>query len=92
MAARRGFRAMHVRVRLFATYREVSGTRQLTWSGRDGATLGHLVDDLITKFPRLEGYRDTMLLAVNHAFVDPSVRLREGDEVALMPPVSGGIP
>jgi molybdopterin synthase catalytic subunit len=81
---------MRVRVRLFATYRELSGVRQLTWSGKEGATVGQLVEDIVRRFPRLEGYRETMLLAVNEAFADPSTRLRDGDDVALMPPVSGG--
>lgn len=85
------FVTMQVRVRLFATYREISGARQFSWSIREGATLGELVEDLVKRFPRLSESRDTMLLAVNHAFADSSLRLREGDEVALMPPVSGGV-
>lgn len=81
---------MRVRVRLFATYREIVGAGQLTWSAKDGTTAGELVDQVLSKYPRLDGYRGTMLVAVNESFASPEVSLHEGDEVALMPPVSGG--
>jgi molybdopterin converting factor subunit 1 len=81
---------MQIRLRLFATYREIVGSRQLAWSVRDGTTAGELVDQVLAKYPRLRAHRDTMLVAVNESFATPDVGLQEGDEVALMPPVSGG--
>ena len=81
---------MHVTVRLFATYREIVGSKELQVRLSDGATLRALLDSLYVNHPRLKGYEETMLLAVNHEFAEPASRLREGDEVALMPPVSGG--
>jgi molybdopterin synthase catalytic subunit len=81
---------MQVTVRLFATYREIVGSKELEVRLSDGATLRALLDALYTDHPRLKGYEETMLLAVNHEFAEPAARLREGDEVALMPPVSGG--
>jgi molybdopterin synthase catalytic subunit len=81
---------MHVRLRLFATYREIVGSRQISWPLQDGATAGDLVDQVLAKYPRLRAHRDSMLVAVNEAFTAPDVSLQEGDEVALMPPVSGG--
>ncbi|HII40954.1 MAG TPA: MoaD/ThiS family protein, partial [Thermoplasmata archaeon] len=41
-------------------------------------------------YPRLAPHRKTLKVAVNQAFADPGVVLRDGDEVALLPPVSGG--
>ncbi len=81
---------MQVRVRFFATYREIVGSRQVTWTAHDGTTAGELVEQLLTKYPRLDGHRAAMLVAVNQSFASPDVALRDGDEVALMPPVSGG--
>jgi len=81
---------MHVTVRLFATYREIVGSKELEVRLSDGATLRALLNALYRDHPRLKGYEETMLLAVNHEFAEPAARLREGDEVALMPPVSGG--
>ena len=81
---------VRVQVRLFATYREIVGAAQLTWSAKEGTTAGGLVDQVLAKYPRLGGHRETMLVAVNQSFASSEVTLHEGDEVALMPPVSGG--
>ena len=81
---------MQIQVRLFATYREIVGEGQLAWMLQDGTTVGQLVDAMLAKYPRLVGHGRSMLLAVNHEVVRPDVVLREGDEVALLPPVSGG--
>ncbi|TLZ92043.1 MAG: molybdopterin converting factor subunit 1 [Methanobacteriota archaeon] len=81
---------MQIRLRLFATYREIVGSRGLTWSARDGITLRELVDGIVAKYPRLADHRGSMLLAVNEDIVSAERVLTDGDEVALLPPVSGG--
>jgi len=81
---------MQVTVKLFATYREIAGSKELTLRLGNGATIRALLDSVYAKVPRLKGFEETMLVAVNHEFAEPSTRLQEGDEVALMPPVSGG--
>jgi MoaE-MoaD fusion protein len=81
---------MRIQVRFFAAYREIVGSRSVSWSAHAGLTLEELVDGVMEKYPKLAGHRDTMLLAVNHAFVGSERVLKEGDEVALLPPVSGG--
>jgi len=81
---------MQIQVRLFATYREIVGEGQLAWTFRDGTTVGQLVQAVLAKYPRLLGHEKSMVLAVNHEVVRLDVVLREGDEVALLPPVSGG--
>lgn len=81
---------MRLRVRFFAAYREIVGARELAWTAEAGETLEGLVGSLVRTYPKLAGHRDTMLLAVNQSFAPPDTVLREGDEVAVMPPVSGG--
>ncbi|HKW43261.1 MAG TPA: molybdopterin converting factor subunit 1 [Thermoplasmata archaeon] len=81
---------MHVRVRLFATFREIVGEPRLAWTAKDGATLAALVEAIVARYPDLARHRDGMLLAVNATFASPETVLRDNDEVALMPPVSGG--
>jgi len=81
---------VQIRLRLFATYREIVGSRGLTWSARDGITLRELVDGIVAKYPRLADHRGSMLLAVNEDIVSAERVLTDGDEVALLPPVSGG--
>ena len=83
---------MRVEVRFFATYRVIVGEPMLSWKLREGARLEDLVDSIVDAYPRLAGHRDTMLLAVNLAYANPPAQLHDGDEVALMPPVSGGRP
>jgi len=82
---------MRVRVKLFASFREMAGRRETPWTLREGATVADLLAALLERYPSLRGHRETMLLAVNHTFAEPSAILREGDEVAIMPPVSGGL-
>jgi len=81
---------MRLRVRLFATYREIVGTGDLAWTSKEGERLADFLASFLGAHPRLAPHRDTMLLAVNHAFASPEAVLHDGDEVALLPPVSGG--
>jgi len=76
---------MHVRVRLFAGLRERAGAAEVDLELPDGA----LVSDALDQMRALtEGIR--VVMAVNHEYAEPETRLHGGDEVALIPPVSGG--
>ncbi len=81
---------MRLRVRLFSTYREIVGSKDVVWTAEPGTTLAQFQDAFLRRHPRLASHRDTMMLAVNQTFAEPSTVLRDGDEVALLPPVSGG--
>src|SRR5437879_12561181 len=54
-----GNASMQIPVRLFATYREIVGSRGFTWSSRDGLSLRDLVAGVVAKYPRLAGHGDT---------------------------------
>jgi molybdopterin synthase catalytic subunit len=76
---------MNVRVRLFAVLRERAGTRELELELPDGARVRDAlaaVGDLAAGMP--------LLMAVNREYADEDVLLRADDELALIPPVSGG--
>ncbi len=81
---------MRLRVRLFATYREIVGGDDVPWTAEPGTTLGEFLDAFLRGHPRLVPHRGSMMLAVNQAFAEPSTILQDGDEIALLPPVSGG--
>ncbi len=81
---------MRLRVLLFATFREIVGESEVPWSAEPGTTVGPFLDAFLRAHPGLAPHRGSMKVAVNLAFVDPSAELRDGDEVALLPPVSGG--
>ncbi|WP_243321454.1 MoaD/ThiS family protein [Geothrix sp. SG200] len=72
-----------ITVKCFARYRALLGFSDLSLPAP--STLGDLLAD-----PRFAALPKDALLAVNQSFADRSTVLADGDEVALMPPVSGG--
>ena len=74
-----------IHLRTFARYRERLGFTELELALPEPATLAALLAD-----PRLAELPAEALFAVNQAFVSREAPLCDGDEVALMPPVSGG--
>lgn len=81
---------MQVTVRLFAALAEAAGTRTLTLDLPDGATASSVRGMIAAEFPRVSGLCDRSAFAVNAEYVTADAALSEGDEVALIPPVSGG--
>jgi molybdopterin synthase catalytic subunit len=82
--------AIEVAVRLFAMQRETAGTRRLEVVLRDGATVDDAWTALVDLHPALAPGRPTVRFAVNGAYADADTVLTDGDEVACIPPVSGG--
>ena len=76
---------MRIVVRLFAGLRERAGTAERTLELADGSTTAHVWKEL-----DLGDEPDGLLYAVNREYAPRDRRLAEGDEVALIPPVSGG--
>ena len=82
--------ALRYRVKLFASLKEQTGLAH--WECPSGAQLrgSELLHLFFTAFPTLDDLRKTTRLAVNQAFCTDDPLLAEGDEIALIPPVSGG--
>ena len=81
---------MQVRVRFFAIIRERAGTDQLMLDLPDGATVASAIATLREKFPAVADYLPRAAVAVNQSYVKPESVLHDGDELAVIPPVSGG--
>jgi molybdopterin converting factor subunit 1 len=81
---------MKITVKLFARLRELTGTSSLEWQVAENATIADLLQNLQAEYPRLAEAVSRTAISVNREFADPQTRLREGDEVAIFPPVSGG--
>ncbi len=81
---------MQITVRYFAAHRDITGCAEEQIELLEGATVGGLWEQLTTRYPRLVGYTGRLLYAVNQEFSQLSTQLNEGDEVAFIPPVSGG--
>jgi MoaE-MoaD fusion protein len=79
-----------VHVRLFAIQRELAGTREVTLELPDGADVEGAWTALAERFPVLAPGRASLRFARNGDYADPATALADGDEVAMIPPVSGG--
>jgi molybdopterin synthase catalytic subunit len=83
---------MRVHLRYFAIIRETLGRAGETREVEEGATAGSLYDALSAEAPRLAGMKRSVMLMVNQEYVSDDQVLGDGDELALIPPVSGGAP
>ena len=81
---------VRVRVRLFAIQRELAGTRFVELDLAEGDTVADGWDALVARFPVLAPGRDSVRFARNSDYADPAEPLADGDELAVIPPVSGG--
>jgi molybdopterin converting factor subunit 1 len=81
---------MTVTVRLFARARDLAGADALSVELPAGATAADLRRRLAAQCPRLAPLLERSALAVDDEFADEDQPLREGSEIALLPPVSGG--
>ena len=77
-------------MRVFAALREVVGKDELELDLPDGATVESLWKQMVADDERLAPYAASLQFAVNHDFVPLETELNPDDEVAFLPPVSGG--
>ncbi len=79
-----------VRVKLFASYKEKAGMSDLEISLTDGATVSDAARELLRLHPAISGDSSRLMTAVNEEYQEHDYPLSENDEVAFIPPVSGG--
>ena len=82
--------SIRVHVRLFAMQRELAGARGLDLSLPTGATIEDAWTEVVRLHPTLAPGRPALRFARNGAYAPPETLLGDGDEVAMIPPVSGG--
>ena len=81
---------MRVTVRLFARLRDLVGTGELAREAAAGATVRSVWDALVADYPAIAPYAESMSCAVNADYARMTTAVAEGDEIAFLPPVSGG--
>lgn len=81
---------MRLKVRFFASHREAVGKERLPIELPEGSTVQQLFDRLVKEHPDMGGLEEHTLVAVNQDQVGRDRVLKDGDEVALYPPVGGG--
>jgi molybdopterin synthase sulfur carrier subunit len=81
---------MSIRILFFASLADIAGTRETSLEASEVTDVISIFNRFAKDFPALETYRSSVLLALNSEFARPSSPVRDGDEVAFFPPVSGG--
>ena len=81
---------MDITVRFFALYRERAGRSVITLEMPEGATVADLTAEVRRQFPMLAPPQVKIVVAVNADYAEADLVLQPGDDVCLIPPVSGG--
>ncbi|NJK29805.1 MAG: MoaD/ThiS family protein [Acaryochloris sp. RU_4_1] len=82
--------AIKITIKLFAAYQDVIGLPELTLELPPGSTVGQVGEYVWTQYPVLASLKSVTHFGVNLNFVPADTLLQTGDEVVLIPPVSGG--
>jgi len=83
---------MQVRVLFFGMLRDLAGKPADSVDLAEGASIGDLLAHCEARMPGLRPFLSSIAVALNQEYADSGVRLKEGDEIGLLPPVSGGAP
>jgi sulfur-carrier protein len=81
---------MSIRVLFFASLADITGMRETCLDSAGFADVNSIFEKFTRDFPKLEKHRSSMLFALNSEFARPGTPVKDGDEIAFFPPVSGG--
>jgi len=81
---------MTVRVEFYSRLKEIVGASILEIALPDNATVSDLIQQLLSKYPKLRDFQKSMLFGIGVDFVEKNHALCDGDVIAIMPPVQGG--
>jgi len=81
---------MRIRVLFFGMLKDIVGRAEDRLTVEDGSSIGRLYELYAVRFPKLAEHSSSLLFSRNQEFAERGARLEDGDEVAFLPPVSGG--
>lgn len=81
---------MRVRLLFFAVLRDITGTGERELALEAGTTAREVWESLRDQYAKLADYTQPPMIAINESYAAPETVLREGDELAFIPPVAGG--
>ena len=80
----------NLKVRLFAILKDAVGDREITITVPNGVTVSYLNNEILKKYPQLRSFSNKFVTSVNYKVTSGDTIINSGDEIALLPPVSGG--
>ena len=81
---------MKITVLLFASLKDIAGKGRLEIEIDGKCSVENLSKKLYQLYPKVEAFDNSVRIALNQEFVEDDIELKDGDEVAYLPPVSGG--
>jgi len=81
---------MRITIRLFALLKDRAGTDRITLDLPEKSTIATAVEQLRHSLPALADHLHHIAFALNRSYTQSNTPLQDGDELALIPPVSGG--
>ncbi|SIO58652.1 molybdopterin synthase sulfur carrier subunit [Singulisphaera sp. GP187] len=83
---------MQLTIRLFALAKQKAGRPEITLELPESATVAHLRQEIARTCPELAPLVSSLMVAINSEYADDQRSIKAGEEIALIPPVSGGTP
>ena len=81
---------MNIKTLFFATCRDIVGEREASLEMAEDTTVRDLIELISSEHPSFRSMESSLMISVNQTYVDRMEVLNDGDEVAFIPPVSGG--
>ncbi|KDP45595.1 hypothetical protein JCGZ_17202 [Jatropha curcas] len=82
--------SVKIKVLFFARARDLTGLTEVPLEVSSGATTSDCLDKLVSKFPGLQEIRNCIVVALNEEYTTESAVVKDKDELAIIPPISGG--